>query len=135
MNCSLNKNAVFSILYAVACIPGSAFADRITVGTFEIDQTEVTVSEFASFADSVGLITEAERQGAGMSGVRVGSDVPAGIFETLMDNQQHPTNPQYTLTGTRRINTAKRKMADYPHEKSGPMPPILSNAQNPSMVS
>lgn len=65
MNCSLNKNAVFSILYAVACIPGSAFADRITVGTFEIDQTEVTVSEFASFADSVGLITEAERQGGG----------------------------------------------------------------------
>jgi len=65
MNCSLNKAAVFSILYAVACIPDIALADRIRIGTFEIDQTEVTVSEFASFADSVGLKTNAERYGGG----------------------------------------------------------------------
>jgi len=40
-------------------------ADRVTVGAFEIDREEVTVSEFAAFADRVGMVTAAEREGGG----------------------------------------------------------------------
>jgi len=65
MNSSLNNSALFATLCALISMSDPAFANRITVGLFEIDQTEVTVSEFATFADSVGLITEAERDGGG----------------------------------------------------------------------
>ena len=42
-----------------------AFADRVSVGSFEIDQTEVSVAQFAAFADRTGLVTAAEREGGG----------------------------------------------------------------------
>ena len=65
MNNWLNHIAVLVALYTVASVPDTALADRITVGEFEIDETEVTVSEFATFADLVGLTTAAERDGGG----------------------------------------------------------------------
>ena len=65
MNSSLKSAAMSATLCAFACMPYTALANRITVVAFEIDQTEVTVSEFAAFADSVGLVTEAEREGGG----------------------------------------------------------------------
>ncbi|MFK7891548.1 MAG: formylglycine-generating enzyme family protein [Granulosicoccus sp.] len=46
-------------------IPVAALAERVRVGSFEIDQTEVTVAQFASFADRTGLVTAAEREGGG----------------------------------------------------------------------
>ena len=64
MHSSLNTVAVLATL-CVASLPVSALADRITVGAFEIDLTEVTVSEFTAFADEAGLITAAERDGGG----------------------------------------------------------------------
>jgi len=66
-----------------------------------------------------------------MNGVQVGSNVQAGIFEILMENLPHPTNPPCTLAGARRISIVKRLVGDYPPEKSGPMPPTTSNVQNP----
>ena len=50
MNSSLKLAAMSATICAVAGIPDTALANRITVGAFEIDQTEVTVSEFAAFA-------------------------------------------------------------------------------------
>ena len=55
MNFPLNKAAAFSTLYAVVCIPDITLADRITVGAFEIDQTEVTVSDFRILCRFCGL--------------------------------------------------------------------------------
>lgn len=45
--------------------PHLASADRVRIGSFEIDKTEVTVAQFASFADRTGLLTAAEREGGG----------------------------------------------------------------------
>jgi len=53
------------ILHVFAAISTTALADRIKIGSFEIDRTEVTVSDFKSFADSVGLVTAAEIEGGG----------------------------------------------------------------------
>ncbi len=36
------------------------------IGTFEIDLTEVTISEFTRFAESTSLVTKAEREGGGL---------------------------------------------------------------------
>ena len=48
MHSLLNTFAVLATL-CVTSLPVSALADRITVGAFEIDLTEVTVSEFTAF--------------------------------------------------------------------------------------
>jgi formylglycine-generating enzyme required for sulfatase activity len=48
--------------------PMAAAADapqRVTIGAFAIDATEVTVGAFRRYADAKGLKTEAERQGGG----------------------------------------------------------------------
>ena len=40
-------------------------AERVDLGDFSIDRTEVTVDAFRRFADRTGLMTEAEREGGG----------------------------------------------------------------------
>jgi formylglycine-generating enzyme required for sulfatase activity len=40
-----------------------AASGRVEVGAFWIDETEVTVAQFASFVTATGYVTEAERQG------------------------------------------------------------------------
>ena len=55
-----------TVLLAASLItPPMALAERVRVGSFEIDQTEVTVQKFASFAARTGLVTAAERAGGG----------------------------------------------------------------------
>jgi len=58
------KTWVFMLL-AVLTTSTTALADRIKVGSFEIDRTEVTVSDFKAFAASVDLVTAAELEGGG----------------------------------------------------------------------
>lgn len=43
----------------------SAFADQVELGSFSIDRTEVTIADFADFAERTGLSTTAERSGGG----------------------------------------------------------------------
>ena len=56
---------VIQLLTFLSAIVNVALADRVTVGAIEIDETEVTVAEFAAFAERVGLVTVAEREGGG----------------------------------------------------------------------
>ena len=61
----MNTVLLLSVLVVIALIPGSVFGDQATVGAFKIDKAEVTVAEFKNFADLVGLVTAAERDGGG----------------------------------------------------------------------
>ncbi len=68
MNACYTKKIYLNAVNLIALMlvaPGIAMADRIRIGTFEIDQTEVTVASFAAYADRVGLKTAAEREGGG----------------------------------------------------------------------
>jgi len=62
----LYVSKIRSSLFTLCLIlPGFALADRIRIGNVEIDQTEVTVAQFAAYVDQAGVITEAEREGGG----------------------------------------------------------------------
>ena len=52
---------------SLALILGSttAFAEKVKIGAFSIDRTEVTIAAFAEFAEQTGLSTAAEREGGG----------------------------------------------------------------------
>jgi formylglycine-generating enzyme len=55
-----------TLCLAALCGPAIAQTpDRVTVGTFAIDRTEVTIGAFRTFAESAGLETAAEREGGG----------------------------------------------------------------------
>ena len=43
----------------------SAAADRVQLGTFAIDRTEVTIAQFARFAQATSTVTRAEAEGGG----------------------------------------------------------------------
>jgi formylglycine-generating enzyme required for sulfatase activity len=57
--------ALIELALLSVCTFNIALADRVSVGTLEIDQTEVTVGQFSAFAERTGLITAAEREGGG----------------------------------------------------------------------
>jgi formylglycine-generating enzyme required for sulfatase activity len=56
---------VWIALWVAAAIPPAAAQERVPIGSFEIDRTEVTVGQFRAFAVSRGLQTAAEREGGG----------------------------------------------------------------------
>ncbi|MFN3493469.1 MAG: formylglycine-generating enzyme family protein [Hydrogenophaga sp.] len=43
----------------------SPLVDRVAVGTLMVDRTEVTIAQFARFAQATGTVTRAEREGGG----------------------------------------------------------------------
>jgi formylglycine-generating enzyme len=43
----------------------AAVGDRVTIGAFAIDTTEVTIAQFREFASATGVKTEAEKSGGG----------------------------------------------------------------------
>lgn len=50
---------------ALLLLPNAASADRIRIGSFAIDATEVTIDAFADHAKATGLQTAASRDGGG----------------------------------------------------------------------
>lgn len=46
-------------------LPAAALAERVQIGDFWIDRTEVTIAQFRAFAQSSGMTTAAERSGGG----------------------------------------------------------------------
>jgi formylglycine-generating enzyme required for sulfatase activity len=59
------------VVLALACIPAASpsaetqISQRIRVGAFALDRTEVTIGQFRAFAMATGLTTAAEREGGG----------------------------------------------------------------------
>jgi formylglycine-generating enzyme required for sulfatase activity len=54
-----------AFLLAVSTVAPAVAADRVEIEGFAIDRTEVTLSDFAAFADVSGVKTAAEREGGG----------------------------------------------------------------------
>jgi formylglycine-generating enzyme len=55
-----------SILLVVLCMVSPAIAaERVRLGAFAIDRTEVTIAAFRSFSRATSLVTTAERDGGG----------------------------------------------------------------------
>lgn len=62
------KASAAALVLFLSVLPGVAVAqvgDRVRIGAFLIDRTEVTIGQFRAFARASGLVTEAERQGGG----------------------------------------------------------------------
>jgi formylglycine-generating enzyme required for sulfatase activity len=59
--------AAFVLGLAMAAGPADAAApaERVRIGAFAIDRTEVTIGAFRAFASATGLTTTAEREGGG----------------------------------------------------------------------
>ncbi len=55
------------LAFGLICAAGSAQAQAqmVKVGSFEIDATEVTISQFRAFAKATGWQTKAEKEGGG----------------------------------------------------------------------
>jgi formylglycine-generating enzyme len=56
---------VLAVLSVATTAAPVAAAERVEIDGFAIDRTEVTLSDFAAFADRSGLATAAERDGGG----------------------------------------------------------------------
>lgn len=66
----INRLLIFPILGLAVwlCVPGPVAAqtpERVRIGTFWIDPTEVTIGRFRAYAQARGYRTAAERQGGG----------------------------------------------------------------------
>ena len=44
---------------------GAGARERVAIGAWSIDRTEVTIAQFARYAAATGVVTEAEREGGG----------------------------------------------------------------------
>lgn len=55
-----------TVTVASASATGAAGPARVALDGWAIDQTEVTIGDFARYVQATGVVTEAERQGGGM---------------------------------------------------------------------
>ncbi len=62
----IHRLVLMGLLASVIVWPAPAFAsERVRIGSFSIDRTEVTIGQFRTFARSANLVTAAEREGGG----------------------------------------------------------------------
>jgi formylglycine-generating enzyme required for sulfatase activity len=57
--------ARLALLFAFSLATAAGATERVELGGFAIDRTEVTVARFTEFAAETGLVTAAEREGGG----------------------------------------------------------------------
>lgn len=57
--------AILAVLLCSAMPAAASEPDRVRIGTFALDLTEVTIARFRAFARAAGLVTTAEREGGG----------------------------------------------------------------------
>ncbi len=58
-------SALHAVPLAAQTNATSPLVDRVAVGTLMVDRTEVTIAQFAHFAQATGTVTRAEREGGG----------------------------------------------------------------------
>ena len=56
---------LLAALPAAPAFAQSPAIDRVKLGSVEIDRTEVTIAQFARFAQATGTVTRAETEGGG----------------------------------------------------------------------
>jgi formylglycine-generating enzyme required for sulfatase activity len=78
--------------------PAGAQSDRLPVGTFWIDRTEVTVGAFARHAEATGLRTAAEQAGGGFEFVRGWVRRPGWTFRAPSGEPAAPGDPAVHVT-------------------------------------
>lgn len=83
---------VFSV-FVSATISNAATADRVSLGSFQIDRTEVTIMAFAAFARRTGLVTAAEKAGGGFEFGAGWERRPGWTFRTPFGKQAEPDEP------------------------------------------
>lgn len=57
--------AILAVLLCSAMPAAASEPDRVRIGAFALDRTEVTIGRFRAFARAAGLVTTAEREGGG----------------------------------------------------------------------
>lgn len=61
-----SRSLLSTLLIGASLIPAAAqMPERVRLGSFAIDQTEVTIGQFRAFAQATALVTMAERAGGG----------------------------------------------------------------------
>jgi formylglycine-generating enzyme len=61
----LSSFASFAVVIALSAAARAQNPERVLIGTFALDRTEVTIGAFRTFVRAVGLTTSAEREGGG----------------------------------------------------------------------
>jgi formylglycine-generating enzyme len=125
--------AVF-LLFANGARAGAG--DRVSVGSFAIDATEVTIAQFREFAGATGFKTEAERRGGGFEygagwerrhGWTVyrpfGRD-PASPNEPAVHVTWHEANSYCRWRGGRLPTAEEWKRAAYTERRAAPPAPF-----------
>lgn len=92
-----------TFLAALLCMPAHAAGAGLpegmqAIGGFALDRTEVTVGEFAAFADARGLVTKAERDGGGLVYASGWQRKPGWTWRTPYGAPAHPQEPAVHVT-------------------------------------
>ena len=87
---------LFAALLLLGCFPASADMQRI--GHFEIDRTEVSISEFGRFVAATGLVTNAERAGGGLVFEAGWTKKPGWNWKTPFGSPGEPNEPAVHVT-------------------------------------
>jgi formylglycine-generating enzyme len=88
----LASTAAFGSLAPAVRAQTAALPDRVALSGFSIDRTEVTIAQFARFAQTTGTVTEAERAGGGFEYVGGWQRRPGWIWRT--PDGVPPASPQ-----------------------------------------
>ncbi|NIC41369.1 formylglycine-generating enzyme family protein [Aquabacterium sp. A08] len=126
---------------ALATVPASPA--RVALDGWAIDQTEVTIGDFARYAQATGVVTDAERQGGGMEYVGGWQRRPGWTWRGP-DGQAHadPRLPAVHLTqpeaeaycrwaGGTLPTAAQWKQAAYTEARLSPPPPWVRGRTYP----
>lgn len=90
---------VFPLAIAVVIAATTAIADdRVTIGAFAIDRTEVTIGKFAAFAMARALTTEAEKSGGGLEYAAGWTKRPGWTWRTPFGREGAPEEPAVHVT-------------------------------------
>lgn len=86
--------------FASAIISNAAEAERVPLGTFQIDRTEITIMAFEVFAKRTGLVTASEKEGGGFEFGSGWERRPGWTFRTPFGEQAEPDEPAVHISWT-----------------------------------
>ncbi len=133
--------AALTTAFGLLLVHDSAIAqqpERVRIGAFRIDRTEVPIRAFASFAAATGLVTEAERVGGGYEWVQGWTRRPGWTFrtpygtppETEDEPAVHVTWAEASAycawAGGRLPSAAEWRQAAYTEARAAPPPPFAA---------
>ena len=128
----LGLAAVTSAALTSAALAAGRAGERMPVGSFSIDQTEVTIGQFARFAEATRLITRAETEGGGFEYVGGWVRRPGWTYRTPSGERASLESPAVHIThgeaaaycahvGGRLPSASEWRLAAYTETRSQPI--------------